>query len=322
MSRSIHNFRRALLAPELWLRRLKGIGVERDAEGMPVLHRTTEQVDAVIRYRSKKYLLAMPLTKEAAFHVEHILTAVSALRTDALAEVHILAGEMMSEDGGSIDLVLQSLPPYTFEEATERAHKEELLAALDALQEELHRVGFTHRNLKAQNMRWDGRRFIPVRYQDAVIGTGNASDAAAFDALREEIKALSGDFVNDVAEEYSAERDMKGHLWLGHEFEGLICAREETGYGYVDRENRWVIAPQYTWADDFKEGRAVVETADGMGVIDRKGEVVIEPRYAIVEYHPEESRFEVKDGTQWAEFDYMGRQTTPFDEREQETETE
>ena len=46
----------------------------------------------------------------------------------------------------------------------------------------------------------------------------------------------------------------------------------------IGTQNRYLIAPQYRWANDFHEGRAEVQTADG----------------------------------RWAAFDYEGRQLTEF----------
>ena len=57
----------------------------------------------------------------------------------------------------------------------------------------------------------------------------------------------------------------------------------------MDTENNPVIRPQYTWAGDFREGRAEVETPSGMGLIDRQGRYVIPPEYEIVDYAPAES---------------------------------
>lgn len=68
----------------------------------------------------------------------------------------------------------------------------------------------------------------------------------------------------DTSAEYSAPcTAFRNHLWVGHMFEQMICVEDAEGYGYVDTQNRYLIAPQYRWANDFHEGRAEVQTADG-----------------------------------------------------------
>lgn len=315
MSLSIHSFTRALAAPDLWLKRLRPLTVALNETGLPALHRTTEFVDVVIRCRAERHLLAMPLTREAMFHMERTATALARLKTDALAPVRILRGELSDDNGQRQDLILQPCPGCGFNEALGLVHGEELLAALDALQAELRRVGFTHRNLKPANLRWDRGRFIPIRYQDAVIGTPTDGDDEAFDLLRTRIREAGGDILSDTVLPYDTAPEPDGHLWAGHPFEGLTCIRDAEGYGYVDEQNRIVVPPQYLWADDFAEGRAVVERETGMGVIDRTGRCIIPARYDIVDYHPEESIFEVRMGDQWAEFDYMGQPLTEFRSR-------
>lgn len=42
--------------------------------------------------------------------------------------------------------------------------------------------------------------------------------------------------------------------------EGLIRFMAHDRYGYADEQGRTAIEPVYVWADDFAEGRAVVET--------------------------------------------------------------
>ena len=86
-----------------------------------------------------------------------------------------------------------------------------------------------------------------------------------------------------------------------------VRVEDETGYGFVDTENRPVIAPQFVWAADFREGRAEVQTAQGMGLIDKRGHYVIEPRYEIVDYNPYTGCSRIRSEGLWALADYNGR---------------
>ena len=118
--------------------------------------------------------------------------------------------------------------------------------------------------------------------------------------------------LHDATAGYAPVPRLSGHLHAGHLFEGLACVEDEAGFGYVDADNRPVIAAQYLWAGDFHEGRAEVETPTGMGLIDRRGDYVIPPRYEIVEYDPATSVSRVRQNGRWALFDYLGRRLTPF----------
>lgn len=62
----------------------------------------------------------------------------------------------------------------------------------------------------------------------------------------------------------------------------------------MDTENNPVIRPQYTWAGDFREGRAEVETPSGMGLIRPPGTLRHPAEYEIVDYAPAESVVRVR----------------------------
>lgn len=87
----------------------------------------------------------------------------------------------------------------------------------------------------------------------------------------------------------------------------------------MDTDNNPVIASRFTWAGDFREGRAEVETPGGMGLIDRNGNYVIPPEYEIVDYSPTESIVRVRQNGRWAEFDYLGQRLTEFGTNNEET---
>ena len=84
-------------------------------------------------------------------------------------------------------------------------------------------------------------------------------------------------------------------------------ARFGEGHDAEGFENRPVIAPQFVWAADFREGRAEVQTAQGMGLIDKRGHYVIEPRYEIVDYNPYTGCSRIRSEGLWALADYNGR---------------
>ena len=45
--------------------------------------------------------------------------------------------------------------------------------------------------------------------------------------------------------------------------EGLMAVEEDERWGYINRNEQWVIPPQYLDAESFSEGLAAVEREDG-----------------------------------------------------------
>ena len=111
----------------------------------------------------------------------------------------------------------------------------------------------------------------------------------------------------DVADDYDALPRLDGHLSVRPIREGLAAVEDESGWGFVDSENRSVVPSVYLWVNDFCEGRAEVETAKGMGLIDKAGRYIIEPRYEVVEYDSRSGRSMARQREEWIEFDYSGQ---------------
>ena len=68
-----------------------------------------------------------------------------------------------------------------------------------------------------------------------------------------------------------------GDCWLFSE--GLAAVNIKNKWGYIDREGRVVIEPQYTYAFGFTEGLAAVEVDGKYGFIDKDGRMAIPPKY-------------------------------------------
>ncbi|KAA5467163.1 WG repeat-containing protein [Bacteroides cellulosilyticus] len=54
---------------------------------------------------------------------------------------------------------------------------------------------------------------------------------------------------------------------------------ENEKFGYIDKSGKFVIEPQFEFADDFSEGLAIVTINDEYGFIDKSGKFVIEPQF-------------------------------------------
>lgn len=320
MTPTIQTFIRALLTPDLCFSHLTDARAVPGPEGLPLLMRTTRFAEAQIDWQGHHWLVSMPLSSSAIHSVERTASRIGRLNSEWLSPYRILPGEMRwtGPTGEELrcDLVLEYLPEgISFEEALRRESTDRLLTALNTLQQALRTLEFAHNNLRPRNLRWVGDRFIPLRYHDVRFGHPE-NDEPSFEDLRAEVLRRSDPMqVSDVEMHYNPLRRLTGHLWTSQLSEGLVCVEDESGYGFVDAENRVVIPATLRWAGDFHEGRAEAETDTGMGLIDRQGQWIIPPIYEIIDYDPVESNVFVRKEGLWAEFDYLGRRQSELGER-------
>lgn len=61
--------------------------------------------------------------------------------------------------------------------------------------------------------------------------------------------------------------------------EGLAAVPDGRNVGYIDRDGKWAIPPQFESAGSFSDGLARVNVKKKIGFIDKTGKVVIEPRF-------------------------------------------
>jgi hypothetical protein len=74
------------------------------------------------------------------------------------------------------------------------------------------------------------------------------------------------------------------YVFVGNIRDGLLSFKEDIvgKYGFIDEDGNVVIKPQFSYAYDFNEGRAVVNVSgkgiNNFGVIDKKGNYIITPK--------------------------------------------
>ena len=67
--------------------------------------------------------------------------------------------------------------------------------------------------------------------------------------------------------------------------DGVILVVTADGlYGYLDTDGEWLIEPEYTYAEPFKNGYAVARIDGKMGIIDEEGNWIVEPAYKRIIY--------------------------------------
>ena len=318
---TVHHFLEALSLPRRSLATLSEAQPVLRWDGSPAISRTTSFAEAEIVLNGAAYLLCCPLGPTAIPAVERTAARLKYIRSEFLTPYRILRREMRFTDAlgreSCSDLILHALPAGTdlARALASGCDGEAVVRELTRMEEEFRRIGFVHGNLKAANVvLTPSHGLVAVRYHRSRFGEG--SDSEAFEQLRRRALEHSacGMLHDCPAPLYRAsEAAFDRHKWVSHMAEQLILVEDETGYGYVDGEDRTVIEPQFHWANDFHEGRAEVQLASGlMGLIDKQGRYVIEPRYRIVEFDENEGTVHVCRDGKWALFDYEGRPLSDF----------
>lgn len=318
MTATIYDLRRATGSSATHFRRLAAAVCEER------ILRTSYFAETRIRLDGRPYTLFMPLSGNAMVRVERFAPLRRNLVSPVVPQMEILCDEMKYEDTlgreFTSDILIEALPqglPLTdaIDAIDDDADAARLVGAVDALERELRRARVSHNNLRADNILIDADGALyPVRWIYATDGAGG--DRKSLDDLRTMI-AQRGDA---AAAEHAAFDPygpaVEGTYGIGTLSEGLAPVETPRGWGFADSTRRIVIEAQYLWVRGFREGRAEVQTLSGMGLIDKQGRYVIEPIFDIVDYDPETGNSQVRRGEEWAVFDYSGRQTAAFADKQ------
>mgnify|MGYP003309644161 FL=1 len=319
---TISDLRRALLAPDKYFRTLTNLK-PKSVE----IRRSTLFAEIEAECDGKRFLLLMPLSALSLRRIEQFVPRKHYIKHAVVPQIAILREEMLTIDALDketyCDIVLELLPaalPFADALATaacDAQYAATLLGSINALQNALCDGGFSHNNLRAENILIDQNdRLYPIRWYYATSSAGG--DNEALQKLSQELSKMQKTaMLCDVeSAPYDTPATLDGHISVGEMSEGLIAVEDEEGWGFVDSHNRYIIPPQYLWVNDFREGRTEVETESGMGLIDKQGNYIIPAQYKIVDYNPFRGESLVYDGSGWSLFDYFGKQLCPFGEIE------
>lgn len=302
---TISDMRNALYDPRSRFRSLRRMVWD----GEPIL-RSTLFAEARVECDGERLIVGMPLAALSLRRVERLLPLKRHLVSVVVPQMRILRDEMEC-DAGRSDILCEVLPDAlplsdAMAQVSSAAEAEAIVRALDALQAELQRVDLSHNNLREENILIDSEcRLYPIRWYYATDGVGG--DDEAFDKLRAKVARSAESLeLHDVATAYNATPRLEGHLSVRPLHEGLAAVEDESGWGFVDCENRVVVEPKYLWVNNFREGRAEVQTTEGMGLVDRTGAYIVEPKYEIVEFDERRGCVMVRSGGEWQELDYDG----------------
>lgn len=254
-----------------------------------------------------RVLLYAPLSEEAMPLAERAFALLRGYRGEAVGSLRILRNELC---GHTSIIVEQIAEGTTLDCAMQTLDKELLLDGLNDLIHRLRSANISHNNLRKHNITVDSNhRWHLSRLYYATEGYGG--DSEAIELLRNEIEALFTDN-NTLHEPLSEYRN--DYIPLR---ESLLRINCEDGVGFANDDGSIAIEPQYAWASDFDEGRAMVKSKEGrMGLIDTKGRELIAPKYEIVEYSARDGNSWVRQEGKWALFDYGGVQITEWEDRD------
>ncbi len=311
MAATINNFISSLLTADQSLASLHEMRLTNAK-----VSRTTHFAETKIMWHNREYLLSMPLTTLAQSMAQYASVRVRSRTTKLLLDYRVLPSEMSYIDSCgrvlSCDLVLEELPlGRVLSEVAPSTPLERLASVINQMEYEFERLTLRHGNLKAESiiLGYDGLLY-PIRRHMVSL---DEDCHAEFEALRGEICAIVGCELSALApceqitEPMAPLNALYEYQAVGNPFGGLCVAESSAGYGYITPDGNEVIAPQFLWAANMREGRAEVETPQGMGLIDSSGRYIIEPRYQIVEFDPNSGVSRVKADGEWLEFDYQGR---------------
>lgn len=310
MAPSITSYIQLLSTKDLQLKTLTGVRpIER--EGTPFVVRTSLFAEALVAIGEERYLLCLPLSGSADTEFARTCSKLKHLYTCALTEYRLLPAEISLADslGREVecDLILHRLPAgESLDQAVTHIATTRIRSALNLLKQEMLKVGFLHGNLKPSNLIYgDDGRIYPIRYHYAQLKAEAAEIEAEFSRIESfiaehpEVKEL---------EEHTPPTEYLSQLPYDEVFQlHNMMRRVRRGelYGYLDCNDNEVITPQFTYAEEFFENRAVVQTAGSkMGVIDKEGSWIIQPIYDMIGL--EDGIFDARIGDKWIKIDYLG----------------
>ena len=373
MIASMTAFRRALASPATHFRTLHAI-IPQMVDGVPLVRRTSRFAEAIGTIAGgRQIIIYSPLSARAIADVERTAERVCAIRSPHLGEYRILRDELLFTDSlgesHTGDIIIEELPagePFGFG-SSQSSHA--LGEGLVRLREHLQYIGFTHNNLRAENIIvGDDGRLHPIRLHYGRFGGAHDDFGPLFDLVASLERAERGERGEnrgengergDVVTRYDtvaneeqkqnmlasdapspayratatpATNDSADEIFAPHE--GFARARRGGRYGFFAVEDRAsanrfgatddgvgvtddgfgaraeglrvAIPFVYLWADDFREGRAVVETEQGVGVIDKRGCEILPAVFDDVRYDVSAGCFEARLDEQRLLFGYAG----------------
>ena len=314
---TIFEFRNAIAMPYKLLAELRNANID-----FTSLTRTRYFAECQATINNDKILIYAPLEQLSIQLVYSANESLQRAYRDGLTRLEVLDNEMQhtsidsanANNGERCPLVIEPLPDgCPLLDAMNTMSRERLLNALAELDNMLRRYDISHNNLTPNNIIVDDMgHWHPIRKYYTCRGYGGDERALG------ELRRLIYEFTTPMEEVDISELDP----WRGRNINNSNCLMESRrqyrtseGIGFEDEFGKSVIAPQYIWASEFLENRAVVRNSENrVGVIDRDGKEIIPIIYDSVEYSVDSGRSNVGCNGLTSIFDYNGTQLTEWQE--------
>lgn len=283
----------------------------RGVDGAIQLQRRSTVLEAQATIEGGVLLISIPLHEEAMMRCHHIAHFIRNAQSPFLSSYTLLKdGARLGDSGSYCDLILERIPEApTLEQYLEGGcRSRQLLEMLRELHKEFQRIGFSHNNLKEENLLiTPAKQLLAIRPHLASLNGETAGEREAFRLLRQKIhQADATPWIQAVEQRKRIEMPSPtGARWPASE--GLFCVKEGRKYGYKECSGEWAIAPRYYRAENFREGRAEVQSSTGAGLIDKSGNYIISPHYEMIDYNELTGITRARKKGVWYRFDYMGK---------------
>ncbi len=280
------SFREALSAPKLHFKRL-GQTKPLYYDGKTAISSSNTIIETEIEWNDRHYMLYLPIVQERLEHIEQLESTAQERSRGPLIENIILYDELMLVDSRGnkhyYDIILQEKPKgKLLRDAVLHYKIADLRQAIKKMTSRLDAIGFNHKNLTPTNIIiCDSGVARPLRYWYAeweLFSNNKVSHLADFlDRYDSEDNDLAKAplFVREQEEDSNTEPK---------ECEGITRRYKCGRYGFVDNDGKLITHYKYTWASDFREGRAIVSRNKKFGVINNQGKSIISTIYDSIDF--------------------------------------
>lgn len=309
---AITQFKQALSAPEFYFQRL-GQAKPLYVNGDIVIRCSYSAFETEIEWNGRQYMLYLPLRQEYIEHIEQLESIAQERSRGPLIENKILYDELITLDSTGNkhyhDVILQEKPKgLVLKDAVLHYKVADLRQAIDKMRSRLDAIGFNHRNLRPYNILiCDSGVARPLRYWYAEWEVFSNNDISYLTEFLDQYDSAEGDLTKAplfIKDEEAAEVEPK-------ECEGITRRYKCGRYGFVDSDGKSITDYKYTWASDFREGRAIVSRNNKYGAINNKGKCVIPTMYTTLDFDVNTGLFHATIGNTRYTMDYNGKPKKP-----------
>lgn len=297
------HFRDSTRHPELWFTTLRNARFD---EETLIYGKYFTECEALIGDR--RYMVYAPTIYDAT-RMAKLSMLIFEECSSRISTIKYLRREIVVDPKYDIytDVFLEEIPAgRPLSEAIYTSTQRHLLRGMRAFRRRLKENNIVLNNVDIDNIivdesyEWHAIRCLYATY-------GQRRDDAAFRLIKDNIMEYSlTELPSDSSALDATRREYPGIKLPLCERRRRVVTKE--GVGFVDERDTIVIPVQYLTATDFYENRSIVTTkAGGVGIIDRDGRYIIAPEYDRIEFDHEDGDSKAYRGDNVTLYDYNGR---------------